>query len=559
MEARTLWLQVVFVMLVALLASKDLEAVSAYFDVLGARERAESGEKALELYRSHAESSVCWRGAVARLDVGCRDLSDFSQSKLAIAFANCHLEKSEKKTYPCPEEATVADCTRNMDVIAFQAYTEFFTHTGHICFFLQSQLWQESTELAVSRLTENSESVSQKLQESLGYHRQLLEYEKLSLDNQQVLMTADKELKESLLNSTERLQGAFKDMNQTSYEVFGDFFVMLKKIAAFQSLALGEFMSIKTIVFYMSGVILAYILTATPQTKRAFLGVFISRKNASANELETMHWLNGWLRSFCVLACLSVMVYKVLMYRDYAYENNSMLNSIKADIERMKTAILKVQEPVVTMALPDSSTAMSPDAYPRLSATANTCLSAQQSSHANQPFPISLVNSNLNDSIDSVDGTTSSDEEDSLQDTDDTEGSASGSSTVQHINSTKRNETSSVITPKPLRSHLTQSTTGSTGRYNLRVRCSETGRVVGSAPEKNSDAELLQPLTLKDVKRRLYDVANNVQNCFQETVAKLAPAGSQMNIHEGRKGRISKSSKSGAIMSSTVHFSDGEY
>ena len=108
------------------------------------------------------------------------------------------------------------------------------------------------------------------------------------------------------------------------------------------------------------------------------------------------------------------------------------------------------------MALPDSSTAMSPDAYPRLSATANTCLSAQQSSHANQPFPISLVNSNLNDSIDSVDGTTSSDEEDSLQDTDDTEGSASGSSTVQHINSTKRNETSSVITPKPLRSHLTQ-------------------------------------------------------------------------------------------------------
>jgi hypothetical protein len=355
---------------------KSSEAINSYFELAGARDRAEAGEKALEAYKERAENSVCWKGAVARLDAGCRALSDVSQSKLAIAFTNCHLAKSGKPTYPCTEKDSIADCTRDMDIIAFQAYTEFFTHTGHICFFLQSQLWQEKTELAVSRLTENSETVSNNLQESLNYHKQLIEYEKLSLDNQQVLLTADKELKDL----TEKLQTSFREMNQTSSEVFGDLFSWLKKIAAFQSLALGEFMSIKTILFYSTAIILAYVLTTTPRTsearfwiyailvmtfglERLFLSVFLGGTDGSSTGVETLHWLYWWLRNGSVVLCLTVLVYQACIYRDYSRENYQLLNYIKEKMERFETreglATIKDKQPVVTMALSDSSSPVS--------------------------------------------------------------------------------------------------------------------------------------------------------------------------------------------------------
>ena len=351
-----------FILLWLLAISLHLEstkAVNTYFEMAGARERAQAGEKALETYKERAENSVCWKGAVARLDAGCRALNDVSQSKLAIAFANCHLEKSEKTTYPCTEKDSVADCTRHMDIIAFQAYTEFFTHTGHICFFLQSQLWQEKTELAVSQLTENSEAVASNLQESLNYHKQLLEYEKLSLDNQQVLLAADKELKDS----SEKLQMAFKDMNQTSFEVFGDLFAWLKKIAAVQSLALGEFMSIKTLLFYSAAILFAYVLTATSQTsgarfwiyavlvvtfglERMLISVFLGSANVSSDGIETLHSMYWWLRNASVVVCLTVMVYQACMYRDYSRENYRLLNCIKEkmeSLENMKEILVTVK------------------------------------------------------------------------------------------------------------------------------------------------------------------------------------------------------------------------
>ena len=59
------------------------------------------------------------------------------QSKLAVAFANCHLAKSGRVTYPCSEEMSVRECTEPMNTEAYQTYTHFFTHTGHICYFIQ--------------------------------------------------------------------------------------------------------------------------------------------------------------------------------------------------------------------------------------------------------------------------------------------------------------------------------------------------------------------------------------------------------------------------------------
>lgn len=61
---------------------------------------------------------------------------------MALSFANCHLEKAALDTYPCEEGQPLTQCLHAMkgDILAFQSYTEFFTHTQDICFFLQSQV-----------------------------------------------------------------------------------------------------------------------------------------------------------------------------------------------------------------------------------------------------------------------------------------------------------------------------------------------------------------------------------------------------------------------------------
>ena len=238
-------------------------------------ERARAGETALSDYRGHAEHSKCWKTAVDRIETGCRRMNDAEQRKLAIAFTNCHLAASGKPTYPCDDESDVAACTKDMDVLSFNAYTEFFTHTGHICFFLHQVTWQEKTELTISTLAENSYRVSEGLQESLGYHKELLEYEKTSLDNQELMMAAERDLKESLTETTQDMKQSFQEINQTSTHVFGNFMIWLKKIAYVQSLVLGEFIGIQAFLMYVLGALVAYLLTATNQTGGARLWIYI--------------------------------------------------------------------------------------------------------------------------------------------------------------------------------------------------------------------------------------------------------------------------------------------
>ena len=102
----------------------------------------------------------CWKAALRRLDQGCKQLDDDMQSRLALGFANCFLEKAGMRTYPCEETVLLADCLRNVDNNAFTTYSNFFTHTQNMCYFLQSQIWQEETEQTVNRLTASSAQVT---------------------------------------------------------------------------------------------------------------------------------------------------------------------------------------------------------------------------------------------------------------------------------------------------------------------------------------------------------------------------------------------------------------
>ena len=92
--------------------------------------QAKGRNKYKELERD-AENSQCWRAALDSLDSTCSKLTDTRQMRLALSFANCHLESTGRQTYPCTTAMDVKDCI-NKDIMNdsdFQIYTQFYTHT----------------------------------------------------------------------------------------------------------------------------------------------------------------------------------------------------------------------------------------------------------------------------------------------------------------------------------------------------------------------------------------------------------------------------------------------
>lgn len=135
------------------------------------KDRKHMGKIKFEDLRKKSEMSLCWKNAVSQLNSTCKLLTDTEQSRLAVGFANCHLQKSGRQTYPCDNLMSIRACTVNMNPVAFQTYTEFFTHTGHICYFLQSELWHERTENILSELSETSSATVTKLKKALDHHK----------------------------------------------------------------------------------------------------------------------------------------------------------------------------------------------------------------------------------------------------------------------------------------------------------------------------------------------------------------------------------------------------
>ena len=222
-------------------------------------ERRSLGEAKLRELERHSEGSPCWKEAVSHLDASCKDITDLQQSRLAVAFANCHLDKSNRRTYPCTDAMTIAECTRDMDPVAFQTYTDFFTHTGHICYFLQSQLWQERTENVITRLSDSSKEALGKLEESLDYHRVLDVKQSEVLMNQDKILDQDRKIAASLKETREYMGDAFIDMREMAEnqrmllaEVFGTLQQSVESVRYLMSLFLVEFVGYETFAFFVA-------------------------------------------------------------------------------------------------------------------------------------------------------------------------------------------------------------------------------------------------------------------------------------------------------------------
>ncbi|XP_071809895.1 uncharacterized protein [Asterias amurensis] len=297
--------------------------------------------KQIEQYGKHPRYGKCWTRALEQIQEGCKHLTDDEQSLMALGFTNCHLEKAGLRTYPCDPSQNIQDCLRQLkdDVIAFNAYTEFFTHTQDMCFFLQSQVWHEQTESAVSRLVLSSEEVADKMEATGQLQEEMKVKQEESLEQQHLILKNEEHLRHTLETSSNDIKSVFAEMKQSTQNQRLLLEETFSRVADVQHIILGEFSWFNSLLFFAAAVLIAYLLTSAPRTSGARLWLFIilgadlvterlvfQMAGADQTQLYELMWFCRKCFCFASMVILLVVAYR---YKDFAVVNNQLLLEIK--------------------------------------------------------------------------------------------------------------------------------------------------------------------------------------------------------------------------------------
>lgn len=324
--------------------------------------------------REDGATRGCWEAAVRRLEAGCRLMDDAERSRLAVQFTNCHLQKSGLDTYECSAVMSVEACTKPMvdspNSVAYNAYTHFFTHAESMCFYLQSEAFQKSSEAAVQALHASAQGTTDRLvsvQDQLGEVRgsqeeikaeqaaalaaasQLLEGQRVASASLAELSTSQEAAFERAQSRLAKLGGESKsalealrrgteELGAKQRSMIGG----LERVLSLQGSLLGEFLDIKTIVFYVCAVLLSLALTATPRTATARLPIFAmltinvilerllaSYLGGAAASPETLHSVLSMCRRLTSTVCVVTLAYAALHHTDVGKRTLSALDELK--------------------------------------------------------------------------------------------------------------------------------------------------------------------------------------------------------------------------------------
>ena len=93
------------------------------------------------------------------------------------------LAQTGQKTYICDEDEDISKCLENVDPIAWTSYSNFYTHTHNMCYFLKSQQWQELTHNTINKLSDTSSQTVKKLEQSQHIQEKIAAGQQESLGN----------------------------------------------------------------------------------------------------------------------------------------------------------------------------------------------------------------------------------------------------------------------------------------------------------------------------------------------------------------------------------------
>ena len=284
---------------------------------------------------------ACWTSALAEVTEGCRHLDDEMQSRLALGLANCFLERAGQRTYPCPPSSTIAACLEEVDSNAFTAYSNFFTHTQNMCYFLQSQVWQEEQEATMHGLADNSARVSESLAEASLLQRRLVERQEESLD-------FHRELASGIAGAKGNVLDMLQEFKISTYEQKNLIFQVFDKVSILQNLVVSEMSWLYTVIFYSACLLVIYLATATRRTADARLWLFVvltanfaverlvvkwslpQAGEADVMNLSTLVHDRVWLcRQIAIAIAAIVLAVVAVRFKDYNRINNQLLEEIR--------------------------------------------------------------------------------------------------------------------------------------------------------------------------------------------------------------------------------------
>lgn len=302
--------------------------------------------------RSHYEALVaqgplygpCWLSAVANLHRSCKQLTEETQSRVALDFTNCFLKNLGLSGFDCPAAEPLSQCSalRNMSGhVAFSSYSQFFTHTQVICQFLQSQLWQAQTERTVSVLAETSVRVSRDMQRAADGQEHLLRLQRDAQEGQRQLLANGRLLGVELAQSRRLLTEQHSLLGETAEQLYRAhaFFV-------------GQFAAVQSVAYYFMAVVLSLLLTVPKRMAEARSWLMLIFTANVCVEKLLADWMVGeeatravplaydgplktritWCRrAFCTMA-LGLYARCWYSYQDYMQANNLLLLNLQKDL-----------------------------------------------------------------------------------------------------------------------------------------------------------------------------------------------------------------------------------
>ncbi|XP_066435856.1 uncharacterized protein [Eleutherodactylus coqui] len=324
----------------------------------------EKGRTQLQLLKNfaqHPRYGDCWRRALQRVDVGCKQLNEEEQSRIALAFTHCHLERSGRDFPVCTVQSTVRECTQSMDAVAFNAYTEFFTHAHSICYYLQNELWQEKTQDIILRLTVNSDSVAKQLEVTNQMAEEMMQAQNATLQSQEEILRNGHLLKKTLQESTTGVRQAFEEMRQSASEQRLIFSEIFNRITYLHQFVVGESNTLYSFLYNLMGCGAVFLVTSTQRTASARLVLFglvaanmytermicsyiLGGAQPSYDQTESVTFWIGIARKLSISLGLLVLLYVSVTHRDIQKQSLEVLHGLQETKAELQSIIQEAEK-----------------------------------------------------------------------------------------------------------------------------------------------------------------------------------------------------------------------
>ncbi|KAM4029470.1 protein brambleberry-like isoform 1-T2 [Anomaloglossus baeobatrachus] len=129
-------------------APDPLSLPSAPFEMTTTDEKFLAEAKIMEL----SPLDSCHYKVVSHLRASCTDMSEEEIAKLGVSLFNCQAEVEGRRTYPCTEHMTLAECTTPMDPDTWNAYHIVSNRARSVCYATRQLHFRRRTELTVNTL-----------------------------------------------------------------------------------------------------------------------------------------------------------------------------------------------------------------------------------------------------------------------------------------------------------------------------------------------------------------------------------------------------------------------